>query len=73
MQRRTVVFGGACSLALAVMPVFAAGVADPFEWIVSLNNSILDEIRADPKLHAGIRRRFRRLWIGVSWRRRTLR
>ncbi len=53
MQRRTVVFGGACSLALAVMPVFAAGVADPFEWIVSLNNSILDEIRADPKLHAG--------------------
>lgn len=53
MQRRTVVWGAACSLALAAMPVFAAEAVDPFEWIASLNNSILDEIRADPKLHAG--------------------
>ena len=53
MQRRTLVLGGACGLALAAMPALAAEAVDPFEWIVALNNSILDEIRADPKLHSG--------------------
>ena len=53
MQRRHHAPGGACGLALAAMPALAAEAVDPFEWIVALNNSILDEIRADPKLHSG--------------------
>ena len=75
MQRRTVVWGAACSLALAAMPVFAAEAVDPFEWIVSLNNSILDEIRADPKLHAGDQAALQALVdrrvIGPKWRKAT--
>lgn len=73
MQRRTLVLGGACGLALAAMPALAAEAVDPFEWIVALNNSILDEIRAIPSCTRVIRRRFRRSSTVASWRPRTLR
>ena len=45
MQRRTLVLGGACGLALAAMPALAAEAVDPFEWIVALN------MKQDIKLH----------------------
>lgn len=53
MQRRSLVFGGICGFAVVAMPAFASETVDPFEWIVALNNSILEEIRANPKLQAG--------------------
>lgn len=53
MQRRSLVFGGICGFSVVAMPAFASETVDPFEWIVALNNSILEEIRANPKLQAG--------------------
>ncbi len=53
MDRRTFIVGGVCGLTFMTMPTFASEAVDPFEWIVTLNNSILDEIRANPKLQAG--------------------
>lgn len=73
MQRRTLVLGGAAASRLRPCPALAAEAVDPFEWIVALNNSILDEIRADPKRTRVIRRRFRRSSTVASWRPRTLR
>lgn len=52
MQRRTVLKAAAFAAALASVPAFAAG-EDPYDWVVKISNGILDDIRADEKLHSG--------------------
>lgn len=53
MQRRVMLMGAAgAAFFLVGMPAFAAG-EDPFDWVVTVSNGVLDAIRADPKLQNG--------------------
>lgn len=53
MQRRVMLMGAAgAAFFLVGMPAFAAG-EDPFNWVVTVSNGVLDAIRADPELQNG--------------------
>lgn len=53
MQRRVMLMGAAgAAFFLVGMPAFAAE-EDPFNWVVTVSNGVLDAIRADPKLQNG--------------------
>ncbi len=53
MQRRVMLMGAAGAVFFSVsMPAFAAE-EDPFNWVVTVSNGVLDAIRADPKLQNG--------------------
>lgn len=53
MQRRDLILATAVSMAFVSCPVFAKQEQDPFEWVLSVSNGILQEIKANPQLHAG--------------------
>lgn len=53
MQRRELILAAAGFLGLTALPAGAAETNDPFEWIVAVSNGILNEIKQNPKLHAG--------------------
>lgn len=62
MQRRDVLCAAAALAWISVVPAaWADDAPDPFALIVDLNNAVLDEIRRDPKLHAGDPERLRAL------------
>ena len=53
MQRRDLILATAVSMAFVSCPVFAKQEQDPFEWVLSVSNGILQEIKANPQLHVG--------------------
>lgn len=57
MNRRTLLCFGALTGGLFVLPTWAmaetGNTEDPYQWVVTLSNSVLDAIKKDPALKSG--------------------
>ncbi|EJW97173.1 Toluene tolerance, partial [gut metagenome] len=55
MRRRSLIQGvlGSIGLMMTAFPIQAEELQDPYDWVVSVSNGVLDAIRADARLQQG--------------------